>query len=228
MDGSSIKHSKTHPGYYEELDFVKQRNNLEKVHTSKSKINYNQVGQHENNKVDYLYAKINKLPQKKKSKNTHGNNVQTDSKDKDLALKLNNVEALGKLNKKFAIKSKHTTSSDEMNNDCINVEQGTSKDKTVCSDNAKLGVSKSTNQTIATNKAICGYTSDAGLPLLYNLYTCGEHNSSIAFIETDNLREGLKSIDNPIFEVFLLIFKETILSQVDLFNMGPRVMAQMI
>ena len=85
-----------------------------------------------------------------------------------------------------------------MYDDFVNVEQGPSKHTTDCSNDVNMSASKSTQKNIGPNKANSGYTSDTGL---YVLDTHNEHNSSIASIKTDNLREGLKSIDNPIFEV---------------------------
>ena len=197
MDETVIKHSNLLTGYYEELNFPKQRNSVERDTTTRCK--------HENDNLTCLYTRINKVPQKK-SKYIHGNKIKRKSKTKDFGLKPNNVnvESFGKLNQKYVVTSKHVNNRDEMYNDYVNVEQGTSKDTTVCSNDVKLVVSKAIQQNVGPNKANSGYTSDTGLPLLDKFYTYDKHNSSIASIETDNLKEGLKSIDNPVFEVILV------------------------
>ena len=84
--------------------------------------------------------------------------------------------------------------------DHADVEQYTSKSVVTCSWHAKpykFEPSKAHSDSCGTFSG----GNESEFSFLDKFHQHDTYNSSIASIETDNLREGLKSIDNPIFEV---------------------------
>ena len=91
-----------------------------------------------------------------------------------------------------------------MSSSLCGVKQYTSKDPVTCSycvqpDGFEFPIALSGSYRDISNR------KESAFSLLNNIYPFDTHNSSSASIETDNLREGLKSIDNPIFEVKMQI-----------------------